>query len=156
MANHNARNTDDFEPKKITQHGQINFRREDNLLIIDATGPFSEGIVEAIAGVQFGLVSELASQGPWGDVIIFHKNATVPAQVMATFQHYLSVLVNNKVAACFTALVLPPDVVGSKSMQASLLQAYTSNGLTVSAFDQEDAAFDWVRAQLALTADQAI
>jgi len=128
--------------------GEIDYRIEGRILKTAAAGPFSNELIAAIPAAINALITRLAQQGKWGQIVTFQRNALAEPSAMADFAAYLKARYQNPDTNPVTALVFGPDVVGGQLMAPQFHKCYEDAGVQSRIFEDRTAAHLWVESKI--------
>ena len=126
--------TDDYDPVKFRPHGRVNFIKDGDLLICEATGPFNRQLLLAIADAERDMIVQMQVYERWADIVVIKENAMASPEALEEFSSYLTALGRQNLNATVTALVLDDTVEGADIMTARLIDAYMDAGINLTVF----------------------
>lgn len=142
--------TTDFPDGKFRAHGRIALEViNNNIVVYHSKGPFNAELFTALEHVEKDILADLKSNvGAWVEVIIFEESCMALDDVMVLFGEYLKELKTLNMAAIATALVIKEGIEGRLLMRDKYQQCHDDAGLTMSIFDSEKEAMNWVNTHL--------
>ncbi len=129
--------------------GEITYKIEGRILRTHATGPFDKELIAAIPSVISDLITKLAQQGKWGQIVTFERNALGSPSTVADFADYLKSRYQNPNTNPVTALVFGPDVEGGQLMAPEFAKCYQDAGVESRIFEDHTTALHWVESRIA-------
>jgi hemerythrin-like metal-binding protein len=132
----------------LRAQGEIDYRIEGRILKTAATGPFSNELIAAIPAAISALITRLAQQGKWGQIVTFQRNALAEPSAIADFAASLKARYQNPETNPVTALVFGPDVVGGQLMAPRFQKCYEDAGVQSRIFEDRAAALFWVASRI--------
>jgi hypothetical protein len=126
--------TDDFDPVKFRPHGRVTFIKDGDVLICEATGPFNQTLLLAIANAERDMIGQMQVYERWADIVVIKENALASPQALEEFTGYLSSLGRQGLNATVTAMVIDDQVEGADIMTARLIDAYMDAGVNLTVF----------------------
>jgi len=149
MEKNRETSTDEYDPIKFRPHGRVNFKRDEQILVCDAIGPFNMELIDAIAHVEISLLRELINDGRWAGVVIINESALASQETLHSFGEYIRYFVDNNLGPCATALVIDDNkVIGAKLMAPLIQQKYIDAGIKIEVFGNFNDAKTWALTQL--------
>ena len=127
--------TDDYDPARFRPHGRISFTKDNDILICEATGPFNEELLRAIAAAESGMLPQMQQYQHWADIVVIKKSALASKETLAQFTAYLTSLGRQNLNATVTALVIEADVEGAAVMTSQIVDAYMDAGINLTVFN---------------------
>jgi len=141
------RDTGQTTVTNFAQHGRMESRIEDNILINEATGPFNAEVIYAIESIQKDLLEMIASHDKWAQIYIFHESALCSLDTVEAIRDYLTKLRGMKKPVA-TAYVMGKKVEGRSIMASHYRQLYAEATLQYQLFFTEAEAQQWIAAML--------
>lgn len=140
----------DFDTNKtrasqFAQHGRMQSRIEDNILVNEATGPFNAEIINAIQTIQHDLLELISTRDQWAQIYIFRDSALCSPDTIEALRNYLSGMRGKLKRPAATAFVMGQDVEGRSIMAQHYRQVYEDADLKFELFFTEQQAHDWLR-----------
>ncbi len=129
-------------------HGEITYKIEGRILRTHAIGPFDNELIAAIPSVISDLITKLAQQGKWGQIVTFERNALGSPSTVADFAAYLKSRYKNVDTNPVTALVFGRDIEGGDSMAPKFHKCYQDAGVESRIFEDHTAALHWVESRI--------
>jgi len=126
--------TDDFDPVKFRPHGRVTFIKDGDVLICEATGPFNQTLLLAIANAERDMIGQMQVYERWADIVVIKENALASPQALEEFTGYLSSLGRQGLNATVTAMVIDDQVEGAQIMTSRLIDAYMDAGVNLTVF----------------------
>lgn len=146
--NKTKRNTDDAKVSQFNQHGSVESRIENNVLINEATGPFNAEIIYALKQIQYDLLEILSAKEHWAQIYTFHHSALCSPDTIDALSSYLADKKGKIKKPSATAFVMDRSVEGRTLMAAHYRHVYEVAELNFEIFTSVDEAHDWVKLML--------
>lgn len=118
------------------------------LNVMEAHGPFNKELVIAADRAQQQVDAHLPTSQRWGTVLVFKGSALASPEAMDEITQIVARRAAQGIRPAAIAIVLGADVEGASIMGPGYLRAYAASGIPGAVFASEDAARDWVLAQL--------
>ena len=130
----------------FSAHGEFSLRQDDRLLMSELTGPWNIELVDRYRIEVAPFVERLATDGPWGQIVICHHSVLAPQDALKALSDSARVLAGryDRVAVAY---VLPPEVEGYGIMESVLTRLYTGFQ-SVACFETLAPAREWTLAQI--------
>jgi len=142
------RNTDQAVVPHFTQHGRMESRIDNNILVNEATGPFNAEVIYAIESIQKDLLDLLAPHDKWAQIYIFHDSALCSLDTVDAIRDYLTKLRGTMKKPVATAYVMGKKVEGRSIMASHYQQLYAEADLNYQLFFTESEAQQWIATML--------
>ncbi len=134
-----------FRTSKL--HEQIEYRIKGRILHTVARGPFTH-LVAAIPANVNELLSRLAQQGKWGQIVVLEHSAFASTEALAEFADYLKRRYANPDNNPVTALVFGADIEYGRLLAPQFLQCYQDAGVQSRVFEDYSTALEWVESRI--------
>ena len=148
MMNKTKRNTNTAKSSTFSQHGNVESRIEDNILINEATGPFNAEVIYALKQIQQDLLDILSARQHWAQIYTFHHSALCSPDTIDALSAYLADEKGKIKKPAATAFVMDQSVEGRAIMAAHYRHVYELAGLKFDIFNSLKEAQDWVELML--------
>ncbi|EPJ54085.1 MAG: hypothetical protein OFPI_07790 [Osedax symbiont Rs2] len=126
-------------------HGLFKIEFNDNLLILDVTGPFND---EHVRDLGCRLQEVLTNvHGPWMQVTFLHQDCLFTPQAEQEMAHVVKLRIQRGLCAIAFVFV---NKVGRIVIEAQIIRIFQEFHITPGFFTDSDTAITWVKAQLAL------
>lgn len=138
-------------PSAFPPHGAVdpagNPGTGSRVIYIDATGPFNREMVDRIREIYTPAFRELAPQGPFGHISVFHGSMLATPEAFAAFAALLAEWKAMGILPTASAYVVGPDVEGRVFVEAHYRRAWEGGPFEI--FDRRDDAEAWIARMLA-------
>jgi hypothetical protein len=142
------RSTDNAKASHFSQHGNVESRILDNVLINEATGPFNAEIIYALRQIQHDLLEILSAKPQWAQIYTFHHSALCSPDTIDALSNYLADKKGKIKKPAATAFVMDNSVEGRAIMAAHYRHVYEIAELNFKIFTSVEQAQDWVKLKL--------
>jgi len=148
MMNKTKRNTNTAKSSTFSQHGNVESRIEDNILINEATGPFNAEVIYALKQIQQDLLDILSARQHWAQIYTFHHSALCSPDTIDALSAYLADKKGKIKKPSATAFVMDHSVEGRAIMAAHYRHVYEVAELNFDIFTSAEDAQNWVQLML--------
>ena len=136
--------TDEFGVSKFQSHGRVDYKIEGSTLCAIASGPFNMELMGALLEMAKVVFPEMASNGPWVSITVFHNSALCSLEVMHALTEAMRQMMLSGIHPMATAFILSPDVEGAHMMGPLFEKAYADAGAMLKCFANYDAGMSWL------------
>ena len=140
-----SKRTDSAKISQFNQHGHVESRIANDVLLNEATGPFNAEVIFALQQIQSELLDVLGTKKQWAQIYTFHHSALCSPDTIEALSSYLSDKKGKIKKPVATAFVMGEDVEGRTIMAAHYRNVYALAGLNFDIFTDAGQAKDWVK-----------
>lgn len=142
--------TDEFSQGRFVPHGLVNARYAEDILCVEARGPFNLELMQALGQLRLALIDQLRSRERFGHMLIIHNSALMSLEAFAQYQRDRAAVYGTAIRfPCANAVVVGPDVEGWQLMASRIRSIYLSDGVPYRVFADASAARRWLLEELA-------
>ena len=121
-------------------HGIFEVSVENNWLIVDATGPFNEELLQSYSHSIESCVSKLEAS-PWQQIIVLHQQSLFTPEAESLLSKTVK---NRKTRGLKASAVVLLNVEGGALIQQQLSRVYKGANLPHAFFSNQEAAKSWL------------
>ena len=138
--------TRQVQSKRFTPHGEANFLyADDDLLIVNATGPFNLEFIENLEVVEYSLMLEMSQRYPtWYALATISVSMMMTPETVQRYAQHRKKMGEAGLNPKAIAFVMAPDVEGRGLMHPHLAQLYEEAGVQFADFTEEQEARAWL------------
>lgn len=150
VANGDVLTTIDFSRGKFLPHGLVNVRHAEDILRVEARGPFNVELMQALGQLRRALAEKLRSSARFGHMLIIQGSALMSPEAFDRYRDDRTAVYGTEIRfPCAHALVVGADVEGWELMASRIQEIYRSDGVPYRVFAGEAEARAWLLAEIA-------
>jgi hypothetical protein len=142
--------TDDHVQGNFKPHGRVEMFLQGRIICVKARGPFNQELMTALTSLEAQFLSEVASLGPFGEIVSFYESVLASPEVMVGHRQLLEMLKGAGLAHKATAYVITPNLEGAEFTAPIAVNNYAAVDWPFKLFDNLPEAQIWVEQMLAL------
>ncbi len=128
--------------KEFSEHGTYRIKVDNNILMVNAKGPFNIETVNRYHNEVLESVEQLAESGsPWGQVIVLHEESLFTHEASNQLMESNRLRKTKGLSHCAVVLVQP---VGIKLIKKQMTGIYRDAGIEMQIFEKIEAAKQWL------------
>ena len=144
-----AINTNQFAPGKFAPHGLVDASFTDDILRVEACGPFNLEVMQALGELRMALADRLQAAEHFAHMLIIRGSSLMSPEAYECYRKERSAAYGRVIHyPCATALVAGPEVEGWSLMAPRILEVYKADGVPYRVFADETKAFAWLGGEL--------
>lgn len=105
--------TDQYDREQFKAHGRVDMCLKGSTIHVEAQGPFNEELMTALASLEAQFLASVAAQGPFAEIVVFHKSVLASPEVMVAHAQLLVMLKTAGFAHKASAYVIPDELDGA-------------------------------------------
>ena len=137
--------TDHYQQDQFRAHGRVEMHLKGNIICVDASGPFNLELTNALATLEAEFLAQVASQGPFFEIVNFSESVLASLEVMEAHRQLLVMLKGAGFAHKATAYVIPSELEGAEFTGPIAAQNYAAVDWPFKIFQCMDDAEKWIK-----------
>lgn len=137
--------TDHYQQDQFRLHGRVEMHLEGQTICVNAQGPFNMELTTALAALEGEFLSNVASQGPFFEIVTFTESVLASPEVMEAHAQLLVMLKNAGLAHKASAYVIPDDLEGASFIGPIAARNYAAVDWPFKIFQRQDDAERWIK-----------
>ena len=136
--------TDHYQQNQFRAHGRVEMHLNNNIICVDACGPFNLELTNALASLEAEFLATVASKGPFFEIVTFSESVLASLEVMEAHRALLVMLKAAGFAHKATAYVIPAALEGAEFTGPIAAQNYAAVDWPFRIFQRVDDAENWI------------
>ncbi len=137
--------TDYYQQDQFRLHGRVEMHLNGQTICVNACGPFNIELTTALATLEGEFLSNVASQGPFFEIVTFTESVLASPEVMAAHGQLLVMLKGAGLAHKATAYVIPENLEGAAFTGPIAAQNYAAVDWPFKIFQSLEDAEQWIK-----------
>ena len=137
--------TDQYQQDQFRLHGRVEMQLKNNIICVDACGPFNLELTNALALLEAEFLATVAAKGPFFEIVTFSESVLASLEVMEAHRALLVMLRGAGFAHKATAYVIPETLEGAAFTGPIAAQNYAAVDWPFRIFQRLDDAENWIQ-----------